>query len=242
MEGTGVTIAEQLIEQAKRQRMRIVFPEGAEPRIAQAARRAKDAGVCDPILIGEETFLREAAAKAGILLDGITTVDPAAWNRTGAYAEEYAQRRQASPRVAERILAKPLVFGAAMVHGGDADGMVGGVASTTAQVVMAAAMGIGYAGGVETPSSLFIMELPERSEAESPLLVFADCAVNVAPTPEQLADIAVTTAETARTLLRMEPPRGHAELLHTWQRRACRCGSCARRPGAGQGARARAGH
>jgi phosphate acetyltransferase len=200
-----VGIAEIFIQKAKACVRPIVFPEGAEPRIIAAARILKDEGICEPILVGEESAIAAVADEAGVSLAGISTVSPKTSDNLSAYVRAYMDRRNASERVAARMMEKPLSFGAAMVSAGDADGMVAGISATTAQVVMAAASGIGLSNGVDTPSSIFIMEIPKFGGEQNKLLVFADCAITIAPTSEQLADIAIASAETAKTLLGMEP-------------------------------------
>jgi len=198
-------IAEQFIEKAKAALKRIVFPEGAEPRVLQAARRLRDEGICEPSLLGNPDQVKAAADGAGVSLDGLPVVDPTRAETLERYAALYRERRNVSPKVAARLVKKPLPFGASMVAAGDADGMVGGVRATTANLLMAAGLCIGYADGVETPSSLFIMEIPDCLGEKLKTLVFADCAMNIDPTPAQLADIAVSSARTARALLDMEP-------------------------------------
>jgi phosphate acetyltransferase len=104
--------------------------------------------------------------------------------------------------MAERLVKKPLPFAAAMVSIGEADLMVGGATSPTKRVIEAAAMCMGYANAEGLASSYFVMDIPSREER----MLFADCAVNVDPSAEQLASIAVTTAQQAKALLG-EPPR-----------------------------------
>jgi len=198
-------IAERFIEKAKTAPKRIVFPEGAEPRIMQAARRLLDEGICQPSLVGDPGEIKAAADGASVSLDGLPVIDPADADTRERYAALYRDRRNVSPKVAARIVRKALSFGASAVAAGDADGMVGGVRATTANLLMAAGLCIGYADGVQTPSSLFIMEIPDCLGEDLKTLVFADCAMNIDPTPAQLADIAVSSAQTARALLDMEP-------------------------------------
>jgi len=180
-------------ERAKARPKRIVFPEGEDERVIAAASKAAEEGIAEVIVL-------RADEKGGELPSSVKVVQPKSSPELKRYAEIYHQRRpKISPKVAERILKRPLLFGAMMVSVGDADGFVGGAANPTARVIEAAGLTIGYAEGISTPSSFFIMVVGEK------VLIYADAAVNVAPTPRQLAEIAVASGRTARLLLDMEP-------------------------------------
>jgi len=183
------------IAQARAKPKRLVFPEGHDERIVAAARRLKDEGIAVPIVLG-------AGASSG----GAGLVDPERSDRLGAYIELYtAGRPGANGRVAGRLVRKPLFYGGMMVKAGDADAMIAGVANATGRVIEAGLMTVGLAEGIRAPSSFFLMVVPGRDGAPGRNFIYADCAVNVDPDPETLADIAIASAETCRALLREEP-------------------------------------
>jgi len=155
-----------------------VFPEHGDERIAAAAQRLRDLDLAEPILLA----------------------NPEASARLDAYVAAYLEGRpDASPKVARRLAAKPLFHAGLMVNMGDADAMVAGAATTTARVIEAGMLTVGLAPDCRTPSSFFLMLFADRA------LIFADCAVNADPTPDELADIALSSAETCRRVLREEP-------------------------------------
>ena len=167
-------IVEQCLERARKRGARLVLPEREDERIAAASRR--------------------------LMERGIEVVAPRREDRLEAYAGLYlAGRPDAGAAVARRIAAKPLFHAGLMVKAGDADAMIAGAAHASARVIEAGLMTIGLAPGMRTPSSFFLMALPDR------LLLYADCAVNVAPDAAALADIALASAQSYRALTGEEP-------------------------------------
>ena len=199
-------ILARFLDRARRQHARVVLPDGCDDAVLAAARRLADEDLARPILLGTATQLADAAARTRLPLDGLEQIDPAVAPQAEAYAEAYVRHRHVDAHVARRLVHKPLVFGGMMLAQGDADALVGGASHATATVIEAAAVTVGYEAGLRTASSFFLMLLPASGGKLPPPLIFADCAVNVQPTAEQLADIALATEATARRLLD-EPPR-----------------------------------
>jgi phosphate acetyltransferase len=189
-------IVEACIAKARANPRRVVFPEGQDERIVAAARRLADEGIARPIVLGAK----------GASLAGVTSLDPETNLRTAAYAELYdAGRPGSGGKIAERLVKRPLFHAGMMVRAGDADAMIAGVAHPTGRVIEAGLMTVGLAEGIRVPSSFFLMVVPGRDGAASRNFIYADCAVNVDPDPETLADIALASAGTCRALLGEEP-------------------------------------
>ncbi len=199
-------LIQKFIELAKQQPKRIVFPEGNDPRIIIAAAQIKKMGIAEPIILGDPDAVKALAKQNQIALSGIWILNPETEPiLINQYSEIYAAARDVKAAIAQRLVRKPIPFGGMMVRQGDVDGMVVGVATATATVIQVASLTVGFQPGISTPSSFFIMVVPEFLGEKDKIFIFADCAVNVAPTAEQLAEIGIASGLNAQTLLGMEP-------------------------------------
>jgi phosphate acetyltransferase len=206
-----MTLVEKLRARARVSLQRIVLPEGEDPRIVSAAAAIAREGFAKITLLGRKQIIGPVASDLHVALEGVAIEDPAASPRTEAYAQIYYERRRArgiSLDESRDIARRPLYFAALSVAAGDADGTVGGAANTTGETVRAALHAIGLAPDAKLVSSFFIMIIPERPGLDlgtAGALLFADCAVVPDPGPQELAEIALATAENARAMLDAEP-------------------------------------
>jgi len=199
-------LIQQFIKKAQLQPRKIVYPETNDERILIVASKIKKMGIAEPILVGDEEKIAALAKECGADLKSIQIVNPAQeQEKLENYAQEYAAARDVKISLAQRLVKKPMSFAGMMVKMGDADGMVAGVATATASVIQFASLTIGFQEGMSTPSSFFIMVLPEFDGEKDKIFIFADCAVNVSPDPRQLAEIGVASGLNAKSLLGIEP-------------------------------------
>jgi phosphate acetyltransferase len=191
---TPQMFAYQLMERARGDRKRIVLPEGDDDRILQAAGRLLRRNIAELTILGEETQVRSRAAELGVDLNAATVINPRTSELCEKFAEQYAELRKkkgVTLEQAREIIHDVSYFGTMLVHNDIVDGMVSGAAHTTAHTVKPAFEIIKTQPGVSTVSSIFLMCLSDR------VLAYGDCAIVPDPTSEELADIAISSAQTA---------------------------------------------
>lgn len=201
-----MALMDMIREKAKLNRKRIVLAEGTEERVIKAAEIIVKEGIADVTLLGDEEEIRKIGV--GLDLSKVQIIDPQKSSKLQIYADTLYELRKAKGMTLEKahsLITNELYFAAMMVKLGDADGMVAGSINTTGDVLRPALQIIKTAPGIPVVSSCFIMDVPNRQYGENGILVFADCAVNPNPTSEQLAAIAISSAQTGRTLAEMEP-------------------------------------
>jgi len=198
----------QLKGRVRTQPQHIVLPEGEDPRTVAAAARVVREGTARLTMLGRTAIMQSHAQAAGVSLDGVALVDPAASPKLAQYAQLYHEKRKSkgiTADEAEQVARKPLYFADLMVAAGHADGSVGGATNTTAETVRTALHCIGLAPQFKLLSSFFLMVLPKPDLGHRGLLLFADCGVVPDPDANQLAEIAMATAQNARAFLETEP-------------------------------------
>ncbi len=186
----------------------IVLPEGEEERNVQAASKISKAGLARIIMLGDPEKVKAVAEKFGVCLCGVEIINPAISDKAGAYAEKLYELRKAKGMTEEqaaKLVADPMYYGVMMVKMGDADGLVSGAIHSTGDMLRPALQIIKAKPGMKTVSSCFLMESPETEYGENGIMIFADCAVNIEPDAEQLANIALGAADSARSLAGIEP-------------------------------------
>ncbi len=194
---------------AKSHPQRIVLPEGDEPRTLEAANIILEQDLAKLILIGNPDTIRRMAAEKGYQhIDKAILFDPQSDPKMPEYANLLFELRKAKGMTEEEAKKKvqdPLYLGCLMIKAGDADGELAGARGTTADTIRPAFQILKTKPGCKIVSGAFLMFTPAKHLGEDGFLLFADCAVNPNPTAEELAQIAVSTAETARTIAGIEP-------------------------------------
>ena len=206
-----MSVIEKIKAKAKTDVKHIVLAEGSEPRTVQAAAKIVAEGLAKITLVGKPEEIAKVAAETGTDLKGVAIVDPATCEKSEAYAQKLCELRQKKGMTIEQardlVYGNTLYFATMMLKMDDADGMVAGAINSTGNVLRPALQIIKTKPGIHIVSSSFLMNCPNPDLGQNGLLIYADCVVVPCPTAEELAQIAVSAAETARVLCGIEEPR-----------------------------------
>ncbi len=204
-----MNISEKLRLKAKEEIKKIVLPEGEEPRIIKAAEKIYQENFAKLVFLGKEDKIKDIANQSNVIFpDTIEIIDPESSEKLNNYAEIYYELRKnkgITVEEAKKLMKDPLFYGALMVYQDDADGLVAGSINATGDVFRPALQTIKTSSNVSIVSSSFIMVVPDCRYGENGLILFADCALFPDPNSEELADIAIASANTAKTLVGVEP-------------------------------------
>jgi phosphate acetyltransferase len=197
-----------IIANAKKAKKRIVLPEGLEPRTLRAADIILRDGIARLILLGNPDLIKLEAEKLGANISQAVLVDPKTDPRREKYATMMTEIRKSKGLTMEdalHLLDDPLYFAPMMIKSGDADGELAGAINATGDVLRPAFQYIKTLPGVSVVSGCFLMFINDPNIGHEGILVFADCAVMPDPDERQLAEIAITTAQTAKAIIGLEP-------------------------------------
>ena len=203
-----MSVLDSIKEKAKADVKHILLPEGSEERTVQAARIITDEKIAKVTLLGDEEEIKKVAEKFNVCLCGIDIINPLTDPDFEHYANGFYELRKAkgmTPKKARETIKNTLFYACMMIKEGKADGMVSGAINTTGNTLRPGLQIIKMAKGINTISSCFIMEIPNKEYGDNGLMLFGDCAININPNPDELASIAIATANTAKTLLGMDP-------------------------------------
>jgi phosphate acetyltransferase len=202
----SLDVKQYLRAKAKAHPKKVIFSETGEDRILRAARQVLDLGLGFPILVGKPAEITALASSIGVSLDGIVLVDNTDEALVDSYVARYLEISTILPaKTLKRMMRQTLNFAVLMEAIGEADCTVAGLLHTTSEVILAAQMILGMQEGIETVSSWGVWSIPGFEGSDGNVLVHADCAVVPDPSPAELADIAIASADTTRALLDLEP-------------------------------------
>lgn len=206
-----MSLIDSIIARAKSNRQRIVLPESLEERTITAADRAIADGLAEIILIGNRAEILAYATKLGLEhIEKAVIIDPATSEKTGEYANllyELRKNKGMTPEIAAKTVLNPLYFGCLIIKSGDADGQISGALSTTGDTLRPALQIIKCAPGITCVSGAMLMITSAKQYGEEGVIVMGDVAVTPVPDADQLAQIAVSTARTAKSVAGFAEPR-----------------------------------
>jgi len=198
-----------LYEKARKDRKKIVLPEGEDPRVVKAAAVIAEEGLADIVILGAESEIRKAASDVSVSLDKVNIIDPSGHDKKEEIVSRYYELRKAkgmTPEEAEETVMGKLVYYAAMMTKlGFVDGFVAGAVHTTSDVARSAIQCLRLDREIGTVSSAFIMEMHDCPYGENGLFAYGDCGIIPYPSVRQLAGIAISTSGLFKKLFGIEP-------------------------------------
>lgn len=201
-----MTLIEELIAKAKQSPKRVALPECDAEKTLLAARRVLDEGIGTPVLIGDPAVANKTAKAAGVSLEGMELVDITDEAARDALIGRYLEQpRMLSDKACRRKMKNPMYYAMILEAAGGVDCTFCGHTNTTGDVLLCAQDCIGMQEGVDVPSIFALLEVPGLNGPEGDRIVFADCGLNPAPTPEELASIAIASADNVRALMGWQP-------------------------------------
>ncbi|MGI8638405.1 MAG: phosphate acetyltransferase [Pyrinomonadaceae bacterium] len=206
--GQTTMILEKIRAQSAAKLQHIILPEGEDIRTIQAAEMCVRNRIAKITIIGDEEKIREAARNAGANLNGVEILDhrkSADFGKTATFYHELRRAKGITLEEAEQTVKDPLYYGNLLVKLGKADGSVAGATNTTAHTVAAALRCVGVQAGFKVVSSFFLMVIPDKNFGHEGAMIYADCGVVIDPNAEELAEIAIASADSCRALLNVEP-------------------------------------
>ena len=204
-------VMETIYAKAREAKKRVVLPEADDVRTVAAAQKIVERGLAQVVLVSEEEKIAAACKQAGADVSGCRIVDPVTSPLRDEYAKKFYELRKAkgiTEEQAYQIVSDPLHFGCMMVYSDEADGQVSGATHSTADTVRPALQILKTAPGCKLVSSFFVMIVPNCEYGEDGVFIYADCGLVINPNAEELAEIAIQSAQTMKGLLGFEPRVG----------------------------------
>lgn len=201
-------VMETVYARAKAAKKRIVLPEAEDVRTVTAAQKIVEQGLAEVILVNPEDKIAAAVEKSGADVSGCKVIDPVKSPKFDEYAKQFYEMRKHKGMTEEKarvMIADPLHFGCMMVANDEADGQVSGATHSTADTVRPALQILRTAPGCKLVSSFFVMIVPDCEYGENGTFIFSDCGLVINPAPDELAEIAIQSAKTMKSLLGAEP-------------------------------------
>ena len=202
-----MSFIEDIKEKARKSMKTIVLPESTDIRVLEAARKVTDDGFAKVVLIGNREELQQIAGEINLI--DIEIVDPETSEKTEEYVQAFYELRKAKgmteEKAKETMLNNNIYYATMMIKQGDADGLVAGSICSTADTLRPSLQIVKTAPGVNLVSSFFVMQVPNCEFGENGLFIFSDCGLNVNPNAEELAEIAISSADTWKKLFGTEP-------------------------------------